>query len=120
MSRISSRPAPAEFFWYRSPRPFRFELKTMRVPSGDHTGASSNAESNVRRVVVPPVWSSIRGEHLYFALESREALGIKSKDFREDLDRHVAIQPRVVCAIASGHPAGSNQLENFIGAETRS
>jgi hypothetical protein len=40
-----------------------------------------------------------RGEHLLFALEPRHAVGVGRPRFRQDLDRHLAPEPRVARAI---------------------
>ena len=40
-----------------------------------------------------------RREGLGFALESRDALGISGEQLRQDLDRDVAIEPRVARTI---------------------
>src|SRR5690349_11285492 len=49
----SSSPVPFEFFTYRSRWPRRSEEKTMRLPSGDHTGLVSSLGSNVSFVLDP-------------------------------------------------------------------
>ena len=46
-----------------------------------------------------------RGQHLRFALESREPVGISRERLGQDLDRDVAIQPRVARAIDLAHAA---------------
>src|SRR5262245_18341595 len=51
---VSSLPAPFDSFGQRLICPARFEEKAMRVPSGDHTGETSLAGSNVNRERLPP------------------------------------------------------------------
>ena len=58
-----------------------------------------------------------RGEHLRFALEPREPLGVVGEQLRQDLDRDVAIQPGVARAIDLAHPAGAKGGEDFVRAE---
>ena len=48
-----------------------------------------------------------RREHLRFALEAREAIGIGGEGVRQDLDRDVAIELRVARAIDLAHAAGA-------------
>ena len=47
-----------------------------------------------------------RGEHLRFALEARQTVGIAANDVGQDLERDVALQLRVARAIHLAHPAG--------------
>ena len=59
-----------------------------------------------------------RGEHLRFALEPREAIGIVREGLGQHLDRDVAIQPRIARAIDLAHAARAEQRQDFICAET--
>ena len=58
-----------------------------------------------------------RREHLGFALEAREAIGIESENLRENLERHVAIQLGVARAIDFPHAARANQSDDFVGTQ---
>ena len=57
------------------------------------------------------------GEHLGFALETREAIGVERQGLREDLHGDVAIQRAIMCAIDLAHPALSNRAGNFVRAK---
>ncbi len=59
-----------------------------------------------------------RRERLGFAREAREALGIVRKGLGKDLDRDVAIQPRIEGAVHLAHPALADLGGNFIRTET--
>ena len=59
-----------------------------------------------------------RGEKLRFAFEAREPIGIAGESFRQNFQRHVAIELGVSGAIHLTHPACSQECEHFIGAET--
>ena len=52
-----------------------------------------------------------RGEDFGFALEPREALGIRREALRQDLDRDLAFQLRVGGAIHLAHAAGAELRE---------
>ena len=58
-----------------------------------------------------------RGEHLRFAPEARQPLGIEGEVVGQDLQRDVALQCAVASAIHFAHPAGPEDRENFVGAE---
>ena len=58
-----------------------------------------------------------RGEDFGFALEAREAVGIVRERVGQDLDRDVALQPRVARAIHLAHAAGAEQRVDFVRAE---
>ena len=60
-----------------------------------------------------------RGERLRLAREAGEAIGIGSERLRQDLDRDVAIEPRVARAIDLAHAAGAEQRDDFVDVETR-
>ena len=61
-----------------------------------------------------------RGECLRFALEARDALGIRDEHIRQHLDRDVAFQLRVPRAIHLAHPTRADGAEDFIRAEAGS
>ena len=58
-----------------------------------------------------------RGERLRFACEPREAVGIVGEGVREDLEGHVAIEPRIARAVHFAHPAGTQRGEDLVRAE---
>src|ERR1700680_777259 len=60
-----------------------------------------------------------RGERLVFAGESREAISVVREGFRQDLDRHVAIQLRVAGAEDLAHAAFAEQGRDLVDAESR-
>ena len=59
-----------------------------------------------------------RREHLGFALEPREPIGIAHEGLGQHLDRDIAIQPRIARAIHLAHTARAEQRQDFICAET--
>ena len=59
-----------------------------------------------------------RCEHLRFATESGEAIGIVGNGGKQDLDRNVAIQLRVAGAIDLTHPARTERGEDLERTET--
>ncbi len=48
-----------------------------------------------------------RREHLRFAAEPRQAIRIDREDLRQHLQRDVATELRIACAIDLAHPAGA-------------
>ena len=58
-----------------------------------------------------------RGEQLRLALEAGEAVWIDSEEFGQDLQRDVAIEPRVARAIHLAHATRADQGDDFVGAE---
>jgi hypothetical protein len=58
-----------------------------------------------------------RRERSGLALESREAIGIERRGWRADLERHVATELRVACAVHLAHAAGAQLREDLVGAE---
>ena len=54
-----------------------------------------------------------RREHLRFALEPREPIRIGRERLRQDLERDVAIQPRVAGAIHLAHAARADELRRL-------
>jgi len=59
-----------------------------------------------------------RGEDFRLALEARQPLRIRRKEIRQDLDRDVALEPRVAGPIDLAHAASADGSENFVRAET--
>src|SRR5580765_5596374 len=59
-----------------------------------------------------------RGEELGFAFEAGDAIGIDSEEFRQDLQRDIAIQLRVARAIDLAHPAGTQWGKDLVRAES--
>ena len=59
-----------------------------------------------------------RREHLRLALEPRDAIGIGREDIGKNLDRDVAVQPRIARAIHLAHATGPDGGEDFIWPET--
>src|SRR4029453_12241562 len=55
-----SSPNPSAGLTYGFGDPCRFEAKAIALPSGDQTGLSSLAASNVNRVLVPRATSTIQ------------------------------------------------------------
>ncbi len=53
-------------------------------------------------------------DHFRFALEPREACRIGSKRLRQDLDRDLALEPRIAGPIHLPHAAGADLRGNFI------
>jgi hypothetical protein len=53
-------------------------------------------------------------------LEALQALGIGGEGGRQDLDRHVAPQPRVVGAVHLAHPAGTQWRHDLVRADAAS
>ena len=68
----------------------------------------------------PDVRMIQRREHLRFALEAGEAIGIARERVRQDLQRDLAIQLRVARAIDLAHAAGAKRGQDLIRAEARS
>ena len=57
------------------------------------------------------------GDGLRFALESLAALGVGGRDVRQNLERHLALQPRIARAIDFAHAAGAEQRHDLVGTE---
>ena len=55
-----------------------------------------------------------RGEHLRLALEPRQPLGVGDERLGQDLDRDVAVEPRVARAIHLAHAAGAEGGEDLV------
>jgi hypothetical protein len=54
------------------------------------------------------------------SLEAGHPLGVGGKHVEQDLDRDLALQPRVPPAIHLGHPAHAEQRDDFVRPEARS
>ena len=54
-----------------------------------------------------------------FALEARKRLRVVGETLGKNLDRDVALQPRVPGAIHLAHSAGAERREHLIGSEPR-
>ena len=59
-----------------------------------------------------------RGDGLRFALEARAAIRIAGNAGRQDLDRDVAIEPRVARAVDLAHAAGADRGDHLIRPES--
>jgi hypothetical protein len=55
-----------------------------------------------------------RGNSARFGLETAAHVGIRRDARRHDLDRHVAIEPRIAGAIDLAHAAGANPFDDFV------
>ena len=60
-----------------------------------------------------------RGEHLGFALEPCQAVGVVRERLRQDLDRDVTIQLGVACAVDLTHSTLADRGDDFVDAEAR-
>jgi|HubBroStandDraft_5_1064220.scaffolds.fasta_scaffold125148_2 hypothetical protein len=58
------------------------------------------------------------GQYFGFALKARETLGILGECGRDYLDRYIAVQLGVACAIDFAHPACTDRREDFVGSQT--
>ena len=58
-----------------------------------------------------------RGERFRFTLEAGEALRVVDERLREDLERHVAAQPRVAGAIHLAHAPDAEEREDLVMTE---
>jgi len=58
-----------------------------------------------------------RGDGAGLALEALQPLGLTGQRLGEDLDRHLATQPRVESAVDLTHPAGAERRHDLIGPE---
>ena len=58
-----------------------------------------------------------RGQHLRLTMKSRQAFRIGRKEFRQDLQRDVATEPRITCAIHLAHSAGADGGEDLVRFE---
>jgi hypothetical protein len=58
-----------------------------------------------------------RGEHLRLALQAREPFRIVRKALGQDLQRHLALQPRVARPIHFTHAADAELRNDFVRAD---
>jgi len=58
-----------------------------------------------------------RRERTRLALESRQAFGVARDLLGQDLDRHVAPEPRIARAIDLAHPPRAQRRQDLVGAE---
>ena len=59
------------------------------------------------------------GQHLGLALEAREPFGIRGERLREDLDRDVASELRVLRPVNLSHASRAERREDLVGSEAR-
>ena len=59
-----------------------------------------------------------RRQHACLALESREPIGVRREDAGQDLDRDVASEPRIVCAVHLAHSAGAKRRHDVVVADS--
>ena len=60
-----------------------------------------------------------RRDRLGLALETSEPAGVVGSALRQDLDRHLAIEPRVSGAIHLAHATSAERREDLVGGEPR-
>ena len=58
-----------------------------------------------------------RGEHARFTLEARQAVGSAVNGARQDLDRHIAAEPRIAGAIDLAHSTRANAFLQLVDAD---
>ena len=58
------------------------------------------------------------GRGARFLLEAAQTVGIGGKAARQHFDGDIAPQPRIARAIHFAHPAGSDEGDDFVRAET--
>jgi len=58
-----------------------------------------------------------RGQQLRFAREPRDAVGVVAKSLRQDFDRHLAAQTRIMRAIDLPHSSGTEHGDDFVRTE---
>jgi hypothetical protein len=58
------------------------------------------------------------GERLRLSVEARQPLGVARDEWRHDLQRHVAMEPRVARAVHLSHAALADERGHFVRAET--
>jgi hypothetical protein len=57
------------------------------------------------------------GEHLRFAFEAREPIAIRGEVLGQHLDRHLAVQLRIACAVHLTHAARSERRDDLVRAD---
>ena len=58
-----------------------------------------------------------RRQHLGFAAETRQPIGIRGQRRGKNLDRDSTLQPAVRCLVDLAHSAGADLANHFVGAE---
>ena len=58
-----------------------------------------------------------RGNGADLAFKARERTRISGQPFGKHLDRHLALEPRVLRPVDLSHPARAEQREDLVGAE---
>jgi hypothetical protein len=64
------------------------------------------------------VWMIQRRQQLRLALEPGEPIGVGREHFRQNFDGDVPMASRIAGAIYLAHPAGADERDDFVGAET--
>ena len=60
-----------------------------------------------------------RRDRLRLPLEAGERVGVGGEALREDLDRDVAVEPRVARPVDLPHPARAERRQDLVGSEAR-
>jgi hypothetical protein len=63
------------------------------------------------------VWMIQRSDGAGFLLEATQAIGVFRESFRQDFDRNVAAEARVLRAKHFAHSARANRRDNFVRTE---
>ena len=58
------------------------------------------------------------GQHLRFSPETRYAVGVVGERVGQDLQRDIATEPRVACAVDLAHPTDAEEGQNLVCAES--
>ena len=73
----------------------------------------------LQAVDVADVRMGERGEHLCLALEAGKSFGIAGEGIRQNLQRHVTLEPRIAGAVDLAHAARAEQGGHLVDADTR-
>jgi hypothetical protein len=68
-------------------------------------------------VNVSDVWVIQPSKDLGFALEARQSLWVAGEGFRQNLERHVALQLGIPRAVYLAHTSRADECEDFVGTE---
>ena len=79
---------------------------------------SCNAVRFFEAVDAADVWMIQGRERLRFTLKASDTFGIVGERLGQDLDRDVAIEPRIARAIHLAHPAHADLGRDLVGTET--
>ena len=100
----------------------------QRPATGDEAGKRvAFDELQYQRADGPGLFESVyrgdvrmiqRREHLRFALEAREAIGVGREGVRQDLQRNVSLQPRVAGTVHLAHATGPQRRMDFVHAKS--